>query len=121
MNGLGLTVTGPLPQFTVTLPLTSALTSVTAGLTVSSISWMEAEDGVGRSARPALAISAREARVRIGRVMPDCSDRAPLGRYQRLLGLGRRFDVRPIIAHVEEPTVGPGWRLIGPVPVSGVT
>jgi hypothetical protein len=58
MNGFGLTVMGPWPQFTVALALTSALTSATAGTARSKASWMEtANEGKGVAARPALAAS----------------------------------------------------------------
>src|SRR5215831_12747116 len=58
MNGLGLTVMGPCPQFTVTLAFTSALTSATAGTVRSNASWTErANEDEGVAARPALAAS----------------------------------------------------------------
>src|SRR5215470_1588615 len=58
MNGLGLTVMGPWPQFTVTLAFTSALTSATAGTARSNASWTErANEEEGVAARPALAAS----------------------------------------------------------------
>jgi hypothetical protein len=58
MNGFGLTVTGPWPQFTVALALTSALTSATAGTARSKASWTEmANAGEGVAARPKLAAS----------------------------------------------------------------
>src|SRR5262245_34549186 len=72
MNGLGLTVMGPRPQFTVALALTSALTSATAGTSRSKASWTErAEEGEGMAARPAPAASTRahhtfDARALIG-------------------------------------------------------
>jgi hypothetical protein len=58
MNGFGLTVMGPWPQFTVALALTSALTSATAGTAWSKTSWTErANEGEGVAARPPLAAS----------------------------------------------------------------
>src|SRR4029077_16046152 len=55
MNGFGLTVMGPWPQFTVALALTSALTSATAGTAWSRASWTErANEGEGVAARPPL-------------------------------------------------------------------
>src|SRR5215469_4709759 len=58
MNGLGLTVMRPWPQFTVTLAFTSALTSATAGTVRSNASWTErANEDEGVAARPALAAS----------------------------------------------------------------
>src|SRR5215470_8997039 len=58
MNGLGLTVMGPWPQFTVTLAFTSALTSATAGTVRSNASWTErANEDEGVAARAALAAS----------------------------------------------------------------
>src|SRR5215467_8333653 len=58
MNGLGLTVMGPWPQFAVTLAFTSALTSATAGTVRSSASWTErANEDEGVAARLALAAS----------------------------------------------------------------
>src|SRR5262245_5553346 len=58
MNGFGLTVMEPSPQFTVALALTSALTTATAGNARSKASWTEAaNEGKGVAARPALATS----------------------------------------------------------------
>src|SRR4030095_9180289 len=58
MNGFGLTVMGPRPQFTVALALTSALTSATAGTARSKAFWTEtANEGKDVAARPALAAS----------------------------------------------------------------
>ena len=58
MNGFGLTVMGPWPQFTVALALTSALTTATAGTARSKASWTEpANEGKGVAASPALAAS----------------------------------------------------------------
>src|SRR4030095_13831897 len=58
MNGFGLTVMGPWPQFTVALALTSTLTSATAGTARSKASWTEtANEGKGVAATPALAAS----------------------------------------------------------------
>src|SRR6266571_1334342 len=76
MNGLGLIVMGPWPQFTVALALTSALTSATAGTSRSKASWTDrAEEGEGMAARPAPAASTRahrtlDARALIG-AAPD--------------------------------------------------
>jgi hypothetical protein len=64
MNGLGLIVMGPWPQFTVALALTSALTSATAGTSRSKASWTDrAEEGEGMAARPAPAASTRAHRT----------------------------------------------------------
>src|SRR4026207_633235 len=58
MNGFGLTVIGPWPQFTVALALTSALTSATAGTARSQASCTEtAHAGAGAAATLALAAS----------------------------------------------------------------
>src|SRR5262245_45628470 len=58
MNGFGLTVMGPWPQFTVALALTSALTSATAGTARSRASWTErANEGEGVAATATLAAS----------------------------------------------------------------
>src|SRR5215475_4786174 len=76
MNGLGLIVMGPWPQFTVALALTSALTSATAGTSRSKASWTDrAEEGEGMAARPALAVSTRAHRTLDARALIGVSDR----------------------------------------------
>src|SRR6266567_2543746 len=98
MYGLGLIVTGPWPQFTVTFALTWALTRATAGFARSKASWTErAEEGEGMAARPALAASIKahrtfDARALIGSA-PDIL--APLaGRRPRAVALRRRIQMR---------------------------
>src|SRR5712664_1197968 len=55
MNGVGRTVTVPRPQFIVTSPRTSAVTSATAGVASRSASWMLTADAAAgaRSMRAA--------------------------------------------------------------------
>src|SRR5262249_5036638 len=75
MNGLGLTVMGPWPQFTVTLAFTSALTSATAGTVRSNASWTErANEEEGVAARPALAASTMAQRTLDARTLIGSPD-----------------------------------------------
>src|SRR5436190_20010287 len=98
MYGLGLIVTGPWPQFTVTLALTWALTRATAGFARIKASWTErAEEGEGMTARPALAASTKahrtfDARALIGSA-PDIL--APLaGLRPRAVAHRRQIQMR---------------------------
>src|SRR6266853_1619555 len=98
MYGLGLIVTGPWPQFTVTFALTWALTRATAGFARSKASWTErAEEGEGMAARPALAASTKahrtfDARALIGSA-PDILA-PPAGLRPRVVAHRRRIQMR---------------------------
>src|SRR5262245_20218632 len=109
MNGLGLIVTGPWPQFTVALALTSALTSATAGTSRSKASWTDrAEDGEGMAARPAPAASSRahrtlDARALIGSAPDILPPREPPGRAPTVSGLRLVADDRPCRQRGDDP------------------
>src|SRR3989449_6444858 len=88
MNGVGRTVTVPRPQFIVTSPRTSAVTSATAGVASRSASWMLTADA---------AAGARRVRAASPRTRAAFSARKPI------TGAGRHTKRRPAESNARMP------------------